>query len=192
MGHLADEYTYDEYGEYTGDEPGEPNSTKLTADQMTEQQQKWYRFIGEESPDGGTVGAYEGSGYYPRACTGPPRTRSCGRSAASSTSRARGDDRGLLPPREGALQHHRHEVGARPLRPDHRRHPGGRHGDLDRRRHRGHLGARRDDGERRDPRHSGGRRHARRDGEGHGPHEGGARPALRKLLTSSRTWKVTG
>ncbi|MER8154858.1 M64 family metallopeptidase [Streptomyces sp. NPDC094472] len=71
LGKLADEYFYPEYGTYTGAEPDEGNATKLTADQMTAQQKKWYRWIGQTSPDGGTVGAYEGGRYYPKGINRP-------------------------------------------------------------------------------------------------------------------------
>ncbi|WP_107426226.1 M64 family metallopeptidase, partial [Streptomyces milbemycinicus] len=71
LGKLADEYFYDDYGTYTGAEPGESNATKLTAAQMTSQQKKWYRWIGQTSPDGGTVGAYEGGRYYPKGINRP-------------------------------------------------------------------------------------------------------------------------
>ncbi|MGW7576994.1 M64 family metallopeptidase [Streptomyces sp. NPDC054765] len=64
LGKLADEYEYGQSGTYPGPEPAEANLTTLSAGQMTAQQQKWYRWIGQESPDGGTVGAYEGGGYY--------------------------------------------------------------------------------------------------------------------------------
>ncbi|MGW0537367.1 M64 family metallopeptidase [Streptomyces sp. NPDC003032] len=71
LGKLADEYWYDEYGTYTGAEPWETNTSKLTAAQLTAQKKKWYRWIGRTSPDGGTVGAYEGGGYYPRGLYRP-------------------------------------------------------------------------------------------------------------------------
>ena len=64
LGKLADEYDYGQSGTYTGPEPTEANISTLSADQMTAQQQKWYRWIGQESPDGGAVGAFEGGGYY--------------------------------------------------------------------------------------------------------------------------------
>ncbi|MFG2827453.1 M64 family metallopeptidase [Streptomyces sp. NPDC048434] len=64
LGKLADEYDYGQSGTYSGPEPAEANLTTLSADQMTAQQQKWYRWIGQESPDGGAVGAFEGGGYY--------------------------------------------------------------------------------------------------------------------------------
>lgn len=71
VGGLADEYVYATNGTYTGAEPGEPNATKLTAAQLTAQKRKWYRWIGQTSPDGGTVGAYEGSRYYPKGLNRP-------------------------------------------------------------------------------------------------------------------------
>ncbi|WP_369213587.1 M64 family metallopeptidase, partial [Streptomyces flavofungini] len=71
LGKLADEYWYDEYGTYQGAEPREANTSKLTAAQLTAQKKKWYRWIGQTSPDGGTVGAYQGGGYYPRGLYRP-------------------------------------------------------------------------------------------------------------------------
>ncbi|MFE2727171.1 M64 family metallopeptidase [Kitasatospora sp. NPDC059327] len=65
LGLLADEYFYDGQGTYQGDEPTEANITALTADQLRRTRAKWYRWLGRTSPDGGTVGAYEGGGYYP-------------------------------------------------------------------------------------------------------------------------------
>ncbi|WCD90419.1 hypothetical protein KPP03845_106847 [Streptomyces xanthophaeus] len=67
LGKLADEYFYPgvpDYEKYTGPEPADSNSSTLSADRMAAQRTKWYRWLGEESPDGGTVGAYEGGGYY--------------------------------------------------------------------------------------------------------------------------------
>ncbi|GHF47480.1 hypothetical protein GCM10010218_31070 [Streptomyces mashuensis] len=71
LGKLADEYQYDEYGTYTGAEPGESNISTLTADPMGAQRAKWYRWLGRTSPDGGTVGTYEGGGYYPKGLYRP-------------------------------------------------------------------------------------------------------------------------
>ncbi|MFD7256503.1 M64 family metallopeptidase [Streptomyces sp. NPDC059874] len=67
LGKLADEYFYPgvpDYEKYTGPEPAETNISGLSADRMATQRAKWYRWLGEQSPDGGTVGAYEGGGYY--------------------------------------------------------------------------------------------------------------------------------
>jgi hypothetical protein len=60
IGGLADEY---DYGDCDPSEPSEANATALTEDQMRDQQAKWYQYLGRPSPDGGTVGAYEGSRY---------------------------------------------------------------------------------------------------------------------------------
>ncbi|MVO89181.1 hypothetical protein GPA10_31615 [Streptomyces sp. p1417] len=71
LGKLADEYWYDDYGTYGGAEPWESNISKLTKTKLAEQKKKWYRWIGRTSPDGGTVGAYRGGGYYPRGIYRP-------------------------------------------------------------------------------------------------------------------------
>ncbi|MFD9796728.1 M64 family metallopeptidase [Streptomyces sp. NPDC059070] len=67
LGKLADEYFYPGtpgYEHYEGPEAAESNISVLSAAQMAAQRTKWYRWLGETSPDGGTVGAYEGGGYY--------------------------------------------------------------------------------------------------------------------------------
>nr|WP_251056549.1 M64 family metallopeptidase [Streptomyces sp. ISL-94] len=67
LGKLADEYFYTglpDYEKYTGPEPAESNTSALPAGRMAAERAKWYRWLGEESPDGGTVGAYEGGGYF--------------------------------------------------------------------------------------------------------------------------------
>ncbi|MET9604333.1 M64 family metallopeptidase [Streptomyces sp. NPDC006512] len=67
LGKLADEYFYPgvpDYEKYTGPEPADPNTSTLDAEGMAAQRTKWYRWLGETSPDGGTVAAYEGAGYY--------------------------------------------------------------------------------------------------------------------------------
>ncbi|MET9611843.1 M64 family metallopeptidase [Kitasatospora indigofera] len=65
LGKLADEYSYEDGGAYQGDEPPEANLTELTASQLRRTHSKWYRWLGRTSPDGGTVGTYEGGGYHP-------------------------------------------------------------------------------------------------------------------------------
>ncbi|MEV6905780.1 M64 family metallopeptidase [Amycolatopsis sp. NPDC051071] len=60
IGGLADEY---DYGTCETREPREPNASALTATQMRDRKAKWYSWLGKPSPDGGTVGAYEGSRY---------------------------------------------------------------------------------------------------------------------------------
>nr|WP_037642741.1 M64 family metallopeptidase [Streptomyces exfoliatus] len=67
LGKLADEYFYPDYPgyeRYVGPEPAESNISTLTAEDMADPGTKWHRWLGEQSPDGGTVGAYEGGGYY--------------------------------------------------------------------------------------------------------------------------------
>ncbi|MEV4612981.1 M64 family metallopeptidase [Kitasatospora sp. NPDC049258] len=71
LGHLADEYFYEGQGAYQGEEPAEANTTTLTADRLRRTHTKWYRWLGRQSPDGGTVGAYEGAGYYPQGLYRP-------------------------------------------------------------------------------------------------------------------------
>jgi hypothetical protein len=57
IGKLADEYDYP-YDTYTGGEPGEANvSTKSDGS-------KWAKYLGQSSPDGGVVGAFQGAKYY--------------------------------------------------------------------------------------------------------------------------------
>ncbi|MEU6732974.1 M64 family metallopeptidase [Streptomyces physcomitrii] len=65
LGKLADEYTYEQYGRYTGAETGESNTSVYDAGQLEARQAKWYRWLGEPTPDGGVIGAFEGAGYYP-------------------------------------------------------------------------------------------------------------------------------
>ncbi|WP_262008561.1 M64 family metallopeptidase [Streptomyces sp. FIT100] len=67
LGKLADEYFYPDqpgFEEYTGPEPADSNISVLTAGDMAGQRTKWHRWLGEQSPDGGAVGAYEGGGYF--------------------------------------------------------------------------------------------------------------------------------
>ncbi|MFI7118563.1 M64 family metallopeptidase [Amycolatopsis sp. NPDC049868] len=60
IGGLADEY---DYGTCDTREPQEPNASALTAQQMKDRRAKWYAWLGKPSPDGGTVGVFEGSRY---------------------------------------------------------------------------------------------------------------------------------
>ncbi|WP_346728084.1 M64 family metallopeptidase [Streptomyces sp. ISID311] len=71
LGKLADEYAYGESGTYSGPEPAQANLSTLSADQMPAQRQKWYRWMGQKSPDGGAVGAFEGAGYYEHGLNRP-------------------------------------------------------------------------------------------------------------------------
>lgn len=71
LGKLADEYVYDTNGTYSGPEPAAPNITKMSVAEMKAKKAKWYRYLGQNSPDGGKVGAFEGGGYHPRGLNRP-------------------------------------------------------------------------------------------------------------------------
>ncbi|GLF96893.1 M64 family metallopeptidase [Streptomyces yaizuensis] len=67
LGKLADEYFYPGYPgyeRYTGAEPADSNISTLSAADIGRQRVKWHRWLGETSPDGGTIGAFEGGGYF--------------------------------------------------------------------------------------------------------------------------------
>ncbi|MFI6319850.1 M64 family metallopeptidase [Nonomuraea sp. NPDC050556] len=57
QGRLADEYDYDGPEVYVGDEPVEANVTINAAGA------KWQPWLGEPTPDGGVIGAFEGGKY---------------------------------------------------------------------------------------------------------------------------------
>jgi hypothetical protein len=67
LGLLQDEYPYSDRPvpgpPYTGGEPSSRHHTLLTEQQLRDQQKKWWRWLGEESESGGTIGRYE-SGMY--------------------------------------------------------------------------------------------------------------------------------
>jgi hypothetical protein len=67
LGQLQDEYTYYQRGvkgaPYKGKEPSSIHHTLLTADEMRAQHAKWWRWLGEPSESGGTIGRYEGGQY---------------------------------------------------------------------------------------------------------------------------------
>src|ERR1700754_2421991 len=69
LGALADEYPYSSRDVirncYTGGEPGSFHHTIMSAAQMLTAQTKWWRWLGEESLSGGTIGTHEGGGQYP-------------------------------------------------------------------------------------------------------------------------------
>ncbi|MFE9258069.1 M64 family metallopeptidase [Streptomyces sp. NPDC006879] len=74
LGKLADEYFYlgsADYEQYPGGAPAERNLSTLTAQELAVRKAKWFRWLGVPSPDGGTVGAYEGAGYYVRGLYRP-------------------------------------------------------------------------------------------------------------------------
>ncbi|MRG61685.1 peptidase [Agromyces sp. CFH 90414] len=77
LGGLADEYDYYSRGvttgDYTGPEPRSATHTLLTAEEMAAQQVKWWRWLGEPSEAGGTIGVYEGGMYYSTGVFRPSR-----------------------------------------------------------------------------------------------------------------------
>lgn len=81
IGGLADEYDYP-YNRYSGAEPSAPNVTRYTAAQLTSGKRKWHALLGQTTPDGGVIGAYEGAQYYLRGLYRPSQNsimRSLGR-----------------------------------------------------------------------------------------------------------------
>ncbi|GGM62245.1 M64 family metallopeptidase [Dactylosporangium sucinum] len=68
LGDLADEYPYWAYpgdgSRYTDDEPPFANVSVHNAEQQAAQRTKWWYWVGENTPDGGTIGTYEGAYYY--------------------------------------------------------------------------------------------------------------------------------
>ncbi|MUN37865.1 M64 family metallopeptidase [Actinomadura litoris] len=75
LGGLADEYDYYQRGvpggTYTGAEPESIHHTLLTEQQMKAQKAKWWRWLGERSESGGTIGRYEGGLYYSKGVWRP-------------------------------------------------------------------------------------------------------------------------
>jgi hypothetical protein len=70
LGSMADEYPYSLRDVirpcYAGPEPGSFHHTIMTsAAQMIAAQHKWWRWLGEESLSGGTIGLHEGGGTFP-------------------------------------------------------------------------------------------------------------------------------
>ncbi|MBM0274404.1 M64 family metallopeptidase [Micromonospora tarensis] len=75
LGGLQDEYDY--YGRgvpgdtYSGPEPDSVHHTVLTERQMRDTRAKWWRWLGEPSEAGGTIGRYEGGLYLQRGVWRP-------------------------------------------------------------------------------------------------------------------------
>lgn len=67
LGGLDDEYDYYARGDrgapYVGPEPASIHHTLLTEAQLAAQQRKWWRWLGEPSESGGTIGRHEGGLY---------------------------------------------------------------------------------------------------------------------------------
>lgn len=68
LGGLQDEYPYSQRGvpgpAYTGGEPTSIHHSILTEAQMSAQQAKWWRWLGEESESGGVIGRYESGNTF--------------------------------------------------------------------------------------------------------------------------------
>ena len=77
LGSLQDEYDYYSRGvttgDYTGAEPSSKHHTIMTVEQMAATKSKWWRWLGEPSESGGTIGAYEGGQYYSTGIFRPSR-----------------------------------------------------------------------------------------------------------------------
>ncbi|MFI6908211.1 M64 family metallopeptidase [Nonomuraea sp. NPDC050394] len=63
MAGLADEYDYPN-GRYAGGEPYETNVSIYPAATQRSYRLKWYRYLGQPTPDGGVIGTYEGARYH--------------------------------------------------------------------------------------------------------------------------------
>ncbi|MBB6436594.1 M64 family metallopeptidase [Streptomyces candidus] len=77
LGKLDDEYDY--YGRgvpggtYRGGEPASTHHTLLTEQEMRAKQQKWWRWLGEESLSGGRIGRHEGGLYSTKGVWRPSK-----------------------------------------------------------------------------------------------------------------------
>ncbi|SFB14567.1 IgA Peptidase M64 [Lentibacillus halodurans] len=73
LGNLQDEYPYNDRdvpgGPHDDDEPNSIHHTRLSSDEMMEQQAKWWRWLGEESESGGIIRAADPDGYESGAYT---------------------------------------------------------------------------------------------------------------------------
>ncbi|WP_433331085.1 M64 family metallopeptidase [Spirillospora sp. CA-294931] len=77
LGGLDDEYDYYQRGvpggTYTGSEPASIHHTLLSEEQLKDQKKKWWRWLGEPSESGGTIGRYEGGLYHTKGVWRPSR-----------------------------------------------------------------------------------------------------------------------
>lgn len=71
IGGLADEYDYGGGDCYPYGEPRESNVSRYTAATLRAYNLKWYRWLGQTSPDGGVVDTYTGGRYYKRCIYRP-------------------------------------------------------------------------------------------------------------------------
>lgn len=67
LGELQDEYPYyfrdTSLGRYTGGEPDSAHHTLMSSREMLDRREKWWRWLGEESEAGGTIGAADPDGH---------------------------------------------------------------------------------------------------------------------------------
>ncbi|MEV0090877.1 M64 family metallopeptidase [Streptomyces sp. NPDC050738] len=77
LGGLQDEYDYYARGvaggTYEGGEPDSAHHTLLTEQQMKDQRAKWWRWLGDKSDSGGTIGRFEGGMYDTKGVWRPSR-----------------------------------------------------------------------------------------------------------------------
>ena len=64
IGGLADEYDYGGGTNYTGPELKEANASKYNRATQVAYQLKWYRWMGQSTPDGGVIDTFVGCRYY--------------------------------------------------------------------------------------------------------------------------------
>ena len=93
LGTMADEYPYSSRDVvrpcYTGTEPGSFHHTVYTDPaQLVADQHKWFRWVGEQSLSGGTIGLHEGGGTFPCGQRRPSEHSSCAGSASTGTRSA--------------------------------------------------------------------------------------------------------
>jgi hypothetical protein len=71
IGGLADEYDYGGGTWYSGPELREPNASIYQRATMNQYRLKWYRWLGQATPDGGVIDTFEGARYYTRGIYRP-------------------------------------------------------------------------------------------------------------------------
>ncbi|WP_433334423.1 M64 family metallopeptidase [Spirillospora sp. CA-294931] len=71
VGKLADEYTYGQGDLYTGPEPRESNVSIYQRATMSQYKLKWYRWLGQSTPDGGVIDTFTGGYYHQRGIYRP-------------------------------------------------------------------------------------------------------------------------
>lgn len=71
IGGLADEYDNGGGDLYTGPEPQQINVSTYQRTTMAWRRAKWYRWLGQNTPDGGVIDTYQGAYYYRRGIHRP-------------------------------------------------------------------------------------------------------------------------